>query len=119
MAWHGAPPPRHTSNVPTPCAPRRRDVRLAAAQALAAVAVTQDGRDAIRTGGGLRPLVLLLGEGVDTPVTVASSLAIMNCSTCDICKVPGEVVCGSRCGIALAFGQNMQRTGGGGVCMRP
>ncbi|PNW80183.1 hypothetical protein CHLRE_08g381483v5 [Chlamydomonas reinhardtii] len=66
------------------------DVRLAACNALAAVSVAQEGRDAIRTAGGLRPLVLLLGGGCGGggagATTAAAALALMNCSACDVCK---------------------------------
>ncbi|KAG2424344.1 hypothetical protein HXX76_014553 [Chlamydomonas incerta] len=62
------------------------DVRLAACNALAAVSVAQEGRDAIRTAGGLRPLVLLLGGGSRSAAAAAAALALMNCSACDVCK---------------------------------
>ncbi|GFR49294.1 hypothetical protein Agub_g11316 [Astrephomene gubernaculifera] len=62
------------------------DVRLSACNALAAVCVAQEGRDAVRSAGGLRPLVMLLAEGSRSPLAAAAAAALMNCSACDVCK---------------------------------
>ena len=90
-----SPPPHlpltSASSPPLSPIPPHSDVRLAACNALAAVSVAQEGRDAIRTAGGLRPLVLLLGGGCGGggagATTAAAALALMNCSACDVCKV--------------------------------
>ncbi|KXZ55481.1 hypothetical protein GPECTOR_2g1030 [Gonium pectorale] len=63
------------------------DVRLAACNALTAVSVVQEGRDAVRSCGGLRPLVMLLAEGSRSPIAAAAGAVLMNCSACDVCKV--------------------------------
>ncbi|GIL79607.1 hypothetical protein Vretimale_12310 [Volvox reticuliferus] len=64
----------------------RRDVRLASCNAIAAVSMVQEGRDAVRSSGGLRPLVMLLAEGSRSTVAAAAAAALMNCSACDTCK---------------------------------
>ncbi len=66
-------------------------MRLGACNALAAVSTVQEGRDAIRAAGGLRPLALLLAEGSRSATTAAAALTLMNCSACDTCKVGGWV----------------------------
>ncbi|GIL52403.1 hypothetical protein Vafri_8286 [Volvox africanus] len=62
------------------------DVRLASCNAIAAVSMVQEGRDAVRSSGGLRPLVMLLAEGSRSSVAAAAAAALMNCSACDTCK---------------------------------
>lgn len=66
--------------------PEVPELCIAACQALTSIAVHQDGRIAIRAGGGLQPLVQLLAEGVDAPTAATAALALMNCSACDACK---------------------------------
>lgn len=62
------------------------EMRLGACNALAAVSTVQEGRDAIRAAGGLRPLALLLAEGSRSATAAAAALTLMNCSACDTCK---------------------------------
>lgn len=73
--------------------------------------MAQEGRDAVRSSGGLRPLVMLLGEGTRSPVASAAAAALMNCSACDTCKVglPPEMdgfhsawIIGAVCACCLA-----------------
>ncbi|EFJ45999.1 hypothetical protein VOLCADRAFT_118256 [Volvox carteri f. nagariensis] len=68
------------------------DVRLASCNAIAAVSMVQEGRDVVRSSGGLRPLVMLLAEGSRSPVAAAAAWALMNCSACDTCKASVVVV---------------------------
>jgi hypothetical protein len=83
--------PRCRHLVP-PLSPHSRcnsELCIAACQALTSIAAHPDGRIAIRTSGGLQPLVQLLAEGVDAPTAINAALALMNCSACDACKVRG------------------------------
>lgn len=64
-----------------------RDVRTAAAVAMADFGVHPEGREILRREGAIRPLVQLLGEGLDSPAAEQAAKALMTLSASDINKV--------------------------------
>ena len=64
-----------------------RDVRVAAAMAMADFGIHPEGRELLRREGALRPLVLLLGEGIESPAAEQAAKALMTLSASDINKV--------------------------------
>lgn len=73
----------HCSNVLWQC----RDVRTAAAMAMADFGTHPEGREMLRREGAIRPLVLLLGEGIESPAAEQAAKALMTLSASDINKV--------------------------------
>lgn len=68
----------------------RRDVRTAAAMAMADFGVHPEGREILRREGAIRPLVLLLGEGIESPAAEQAAKALMTLAASDINKVAGH-----------------------------
>ena len=64
-----------------------RDVRTAAAMAMADFGVHPEGREILRREGAIRPLVLLLDEGLDSPAAEQAAKALMTMAASDINKV--------------------------------
>ncbi|KAL3133134.1 hypothetical protein ABBQ38_007030 [Trebouxia sp. C0009 RCD-2024] len=63
-----------------------RDVRTAAAMAMADFGVHPEGREILRREGAIRPLVLLLGEGIESPAAEQAAKALMTLAASDINK---------------------------------
>ncbi|DBA97303.1 hypothetical protein WJX77_006221 [Trebouxia sp. C0004] len=63
-----------------------RDVRTAAAMAMADFGTHPEGREMLRREGAIRPLVLLLGEGIESPAAEQAAKALMTLSASDINK---------------------------------
>lgn len=57
--------------------------------AMADFGVHPEGREILRREGALRPLVLLLGEGIESPAAEQAAKALMTLAASDINKVPG------------------------------
>ena len=67
-----------------------RDVRSAAAAATADFAVNPEGREILRREGALRPLVLLVEEGIESPAAEQAAKALMTLAASDINKASSE-----------------------------
>ena len=70
-----------------------RDVRTAAAMATADFGVHPEGREILRRAGAIRPLVLLLDEGLDSPAAEQAAKALMTLAASDINKVAAITPC--------------------------
>ena len=55
--------------------------------AMADFGVHPEGREMLRREGAIRPLVLLLGEGIESPAAEQAAKALMTLSASDINKV--------------------------------
>ena len=64
-----------------------REVRTAAAMAMADFGVHPEGRERLRRDGAIRPLVLLLDEGLESSAAEQATKAIMTLAASDINKV--------------------------------
>ena len=64
-----------------------RDVRTAAAMAMADFGVHPEGREVLRREGAVRPLVLLLAEGIESAAAEQAAKALMTLAASDINKV--------------------------------
>ena len=69
------------------CLAEIRDVRTAAAMAMSDFGVHPEGREILRREGALRPLVLLLGEGIESAAAEQAAKALMTLAASDINKV--------------------------------
>lgn len=90
------------------CADLSRDVRSAAAAATADFAVDPEGREILRREGALRPLVLLVEEGIDSPAAEQAAKALMTLAASEINKVCHAMLhllytlrCACMCGYSL------------------
>lgn len=70
-----------------------RDARTAAAMAMADFGVHLEGREMLRREGAIRPLVLLLKEGLDSPAAEQAAKALMTLAASDINKVAAITPC--------------------------
>lgn len=59
--------------------------------AMADFGVHPDGREILRREGAIRPLVLLLGEGVESPAVEQAAKALMTLAASDINKVAARL----------------------------
>ncbi len=84
---------------------RCRDVRTAAAMAMADFGTHPEGREMLRREGAIRPLVLLLGEGIESPAAEQAAKALMTLSASDINKV---CICISVFILLYSFRSNIQ-----------
>lgn len=62
-------------------------MRTAAAAAVADFAVEPEGREVLRREGAIRPLVLLVEEGIDSLAAEQAAKALMTLAASDINKV--------------------------------
>lgn len=58
--------------------------------AMADFGVHPEGRELLRREGAIRPLVLLLGEGIESPAAEQAAKALMTLAASDINKVAGH-----------------------------